>query len=191
MNMNDELIDYLSRYIEVTDELVKSINSSSMIKRFEKGSTILKEGDSYQEAFFVLKGCLRSYVLKDGEDITIDFYLDEQAVMPVGYSDLKPAEFSLECLEDSLVLINTENQEKEMIEEYPELKSLCLTMSEVLAEKIQVEYSAYKTSTPEERYRDLIEKKPELLQRVPQYQIASYLGIKPESLSRIKKRIQS
>lgn len=189
--MNEELIEYLSQYIEVSPELAESIHASSLIKKFEKGEVILKEGDPYQEGLFVLKGCLRSYVLKDGQDITIDFYMEEQAVMPVGYNDPRPAEFNLECLEESLVLINTESQEKELLEKFPQLKSLCLTLSEVMAEKIQKEYATFKTSTPEERYRILIQKKPELMQRVPQYQIASYLGIKAESLSRIKKRMLS
>ncbi len=189
--MNEELINYLSKYIKVSDELAESVIKSSLIKKIDKGTIIIKEGDKYEEAYFIIKGCLRSYILKDGEDITIDFYIDEQPVIPMGNSEANPAEFNLECLEDSFILISTEKQEEILIKKYPELKSLCLKMSEILAIKIQNEFSKYKTSTPEERYLNLIQKKPELLQRVPQYQIASYLGVKPESLSRIKKRIFS
>ncbi|HCM27445.1 MAG TPA: hypothetical protein DIC34_13020 [Treponema sp.] len=76
-----------------------------------------------------------------------------------------------------------------MLSEYPQLKAVCLAMSEIMAEKLQENLARYKTSTPEERYRDLMEKRPDLLQRIPQYQIASYLGVKPESLSRIRKRL--
>ena len=72
---------------------------------------------------------------------------------------------------------------------YPQLE----TMSRIIADKMMIEYKEsfddFKTSTPEERYQNLVQRKPELIQRVPQYQIASYLGIKPESLSRIRKRI--
>jgi CRP-like cAMP-binding protein len=62
-------------------------------------------------------------------------------------------------------------------------------MSEIMAEKIQKNMARYKTSTPGERYEYLVERRPGLLQRIPQYQIASYLGVRPETLSRIRKRL--
>lgn len=188
--MNNEIITYLSKYINVSDELKKSLNQAPLIKKHKAGTPLLNEGDNYELAYFVLKGCLRSFKIKNGEDITIDFYLDEQPVLPIGGGD-SISDFNLECLEDSVILASNEKIEKEIIAKHPELKSLCLKMSEVLADKLQREYSQYKTSTPEERYRTLVEQKPEVIQRVPQYKIASYLGIKPESLSRIKKRILS
>lgn len=187
--MNSELTDYLSQFITVTDELANALDQNSLIKEFKKGHTLINEGDLYKETYFVLKGCVRSFRIKDGEDITIDFYLDEQPVMPAASEDPQPADFYLECLEDSLILINTKEQEESMLIRFPVLKNLCMQLSDYLADKLQKEYSDFKTSTPEERYRKLINTKPELFTRVPQYQIASYLGIKPESLSRIKKRV--
>jgi len=85
--------------------------------------------------------------------------------------------------------VGTPDEEERILAEYPELKSVCLAMSEIMAAKLQECLARYRTSTPEERYRDLAEKRPDLLQRIPQYQIASFLGIKPESLSRIRKRL--
>lgn len=189
--MNGEIIKYLSKYINVSNELAASLNNSSLIKQVRSGSIILKEGDKYNQSYFVLKGCLRSYVIKDGNDITIDFYLDEQPIIPTANSNNNISDFNLECLEDSLLIVSNENIEKEITNKHPELKSLCLKMAEIMAVKLQKDFAHYKSSTPEERYKKLVEMKPDIIQRVPQYKIASYLGIKPESLSRIKKRILS
>lgn len=180
--MYDELSNYLSKHITVTDELLEAIKVSSIITKYKKGSIILREGDDNKNSFFVLKGCVRKYILKNDEEVTIDIFTDEQAVIP--------SNANLECLMDSIILKSNEYQEQLVINKFPELKNLCLKMAEMLAEKILNEYTVFKSSNPEERYQILLENKPELLEIVPQYQIASYLGIKPESLSRIKKRIK-
>jgi len=85
--------------------------------------------------------------------------------------------------------VSTPDQEQRMIAEYPQLKEVCLAMSEIMSEKLRECLARYRISTPEERYRELMERRPGLLQRVPQYQVASYLGVKPESLSRIRRRL--
>ena len=78
-----------------------------------------------------------------------------------------------------------------MIAEFPELEPIIRSEMEKNAGDAQDEMAAFITSSPEERYRNLLENRPELLNRVPLHQIASYLGMKPESLSRIRKRIVS
>lgn len=189
--MNNEIIEYLTKHMDVSEELADTLNNTPLIRRYRSGEILLKEGEKYDMAYFVLKGCLRSYTLKDGEDISIDFILDEQPVLPISTMSNTKSDFNLECIEDSVVLVSNESIENEIIAKHPELKLLCLKMSEILADKIQKEFSQYKTSSPEERYLTLLKQKPDVIQRVPQYKIASYLGIKPESLSRIKKRLLS
>ena len=76
-----------------------------------------------------------------------------------------------------------------MISKFPKLEPIIRSEMEKNAGKAQEEHSFFITSSPEERYINLIENKSELLNRVPQHQIASFLGIKPESLSRLRKRI--
>jgi CRP-like cAMP-binding protein len=85
--------------------------------------------------------------------------------------------------------VNTPDQEERMLAEYPQLKTACLTLSEIMADKLRETLARYRISTPEERYRELSERRPALLQRVPQYLIASCLGVQPESLSRIRSRL--
>jgi CRP-like cAMP-binding protein len=173
----------------ITDELADLLTKSSFVQIYPKGTVLLREGEQAIKGYFILKGCIRSYLLKDGEDKTIDFYIEEEAVLPMGYGKVVPSVHFLECLEDTVAVVSTPDQEEKALSEYPQLKAVCLAMSEIMAQKLQENLARYKTSTPEERYLDLMEKRPDLLQRIPQYQIASYLGIKPEFLSRIRRRL--
>jgi CRP-like cAMP-binding protein len=173
----------------ISEDLAKAIQKSSFIQKFPKGTVLLREGDQVRKAYFILKGCIRSYILKNGEEKTIDFFIEEESVLPLGYGKDAASEHYLECLEETVAVASTPEQEEKTLSEYPPLKSVCLAMSEIMAEKLQENLARYRTSTPEERYRYLIEKRPDLLQRIPQYQIASYLGVQPESLSRIRKRL--
>lgn len=186
---NTWLIAYLSRYMPISGDLAEALGKASFVKSYPKGSILIREGDPVGAGYFLLAGCVRSYVLKDGDDRTIDFYIEEDAILPMGFGEDGLASHFLECLEDTVAVVATPEDEEQTLRDYPELKSVCLAMSEIMAAKLQENLARYKTSTPEERYRDLIERRPDLLQRIPQYQIASYLGIKPESLSRIRRRL--
>jgi CRP-like cAMP-binding protein len=187
--VNAMLISYLSRYITISDDIAEVLMKTSLLREFPKGTVLLREGDRIHYSYFILKGCIRSYALKDGEDKTIEFFIEEEAVLPMGNGKENLSSHFLECLEDTVAVTSTPDQERKMLSEYPQLKTVCLAMSEVMAQKLQAALARYKTSTPAERYRHLAEKRPELLQRIPQYQIASYLGVRPESLSRIRKRL--
>ncbi len=79
--------------------------------------------------------------------------------------------------------------EKDMYHKYGQLESMTRTMIEEKFGQVQDEYVAFIASTPEERFKALLRNRPDLIDRVPQHQLASYLGITPESLSRIKKRV--
>ncbi len=189
--MNAELISYLSRYIPISDELADAFMSTPLIQEFPRATVLLREGDRIQYSYFILKGCIRSHVLKDGEDKTIDFFIEEEAVIPIGSGDENISSHFLECLEDTVAVASTPDLEEKILAEHPQLKEVCLAMSEVMAQKLQAALARYKTSTAEERYGYLAERRPELLQRIPQYQIASYLGVRPESLSRIRRRLSN
>lgn len=78
---------------------------------------------------------------------------------------------------------------KEMYHKFPQIETLNLALGEAIMAKHVEEFAEFKMASPEERYLNLLKNRPDLVQRAPQHQIASYLGIKPESLSRIRKRI--
>jgi CRP-like cAMP-binding protein len=187
--MTKDLIDFLSRYIPVSDELAGALEKNSMTRTFPKGKILLREGERATAAYFVLKGCIRSYALAGGDDRTIDFFMEEEPAIPLEYGKDEVSTHWLVCIEETVAVVNTPDQEERMLAEYPQLKAACLTLSEIMADKLRETLARYRISTPEERYRELSERRPALLQRVPQYMIASYLGVQPESLSRIRNRL--
>lgn len=79
--------------------------------------------------------------------------------------------------------------EAEVNSKFPKFDMMCRKLSEELLAKERIDFDEFKTSSPEQRYQTLLQKRPDLIQRVPQHQLASYLGIKPQSLSRLRARI--
>ena len=189
--MENEIYEYLSKYIPITEELEEELSKIEFIKRFGIGTILLEEGKISNECFFIIKGCIRSYYLKDGEEKTTEFYTEEQAVIPSAYGNKIPSEYYLECIEDTIAGVGTPELETEIYQKFPQLESLNRALGEAIMAKTQNTFAEYKMASPEERYLTLLKNRPDLVQRAPQHQIANYLGIKPESLSRIRKRIMN
>jgi len=187
--MENEILKYLSKYIPITDELEEEISRIEFIKCYNKGTILLKEGNVSNECYFIIKGCIRSFYIIDGEEKTTEFYTEEQAVVPSVYGNKIPSKYYLECIEDTIAGVGTPELETEMYQKFPQIESLNRALGEAIMAKQQEMFAEFKMASPEERYLALLKNRPDLILRVPQHQIASYLGIKPESLSRIRKRI--
>lgn len=189
--MENEIKKYLSKYIPITRELEEELSKIEFIKMFTKGTILLEEGKISNECYFIIKGCIRSFYNKDGEERTTEFFTEEQAVIPSAYGKKIPSEYYIECIEDTIAGVGTPELETEMYKKFPQIESLNRALGEVIMAKYQDAFAEFKMASPEERYLALLKNRPDLIQRVPQHQIASYLGIKPESLSRIRKRIST
>lgn len=187
--MNKEIIKYLSNYIVVSKELEDAINESGFIKSYKKGTILLSEGEISNECYFIVKGCIRSYHINDGNEITTDIFTEDQSVTPSAYGKNTPSGYYIECVEDTIAGVGTPELETDLYQKFPQLESLSRALVEAIMSKQQDTLAEFKMSSPEQRYLNLLKNRPDLLQRVPQHQIASYLGIKPESLSRIRKRL--
>lgn len=187
--MKNQLVEYILKHTTLSAELERIILKSSNIKEFKKGTVILNDYDYSNESFFVLKGCLRSYIIIDGEEKTIEIYTEGQPIIPKNYGKKIPTEQFLECLEDSDLNINSPEFEAEMFRKYPEFESICRIISEIVMAKHEELFINFKITKPEDRYLHLMKTRPDVVQRVAQYQIASYLGLTPQSLSRIRKRL--
>jgi CRP-like cAMP-binding protein len=186
--MENEIVKYLSKYISVTKELEEAIIESRFIRNFRKGTILLEKGNLSNECYFVIKGCIRSFYDVDGEEKTIEFYTEEQAVTPSVYGKKIPSEYYLECIEDTIAGVGTPELEAEMYQKFPQLEPLSRALGEAIMAKYQDTFAEFKMASPEGRYLNLLKNRPDLVQRAPQHQIASFLGITPESLSRIRKR---
>jgi len=187
--VEDDILKYLSGFTVITKEIKAAISESTIIRSFKKGTVLLREGSVSNECYFILKGCVRSYLLKNGEEKTIEFYTEQQALTPTVYGTSRPSAYYLECLEDTIASVGNPELEKETFQKYPGLASLYGVIAEKAMAQQHDSFAQFKSSTPEERYSNLLNTRPDLIQRVHQHQIASYLGVKPESLSRIRKRI--
>ena len=100
-----------------------------------------------------------------------------------------PSDYCISCIEDSILAVSNVDMGEEINSKFPKFEVMCRILSEELLAKQQIDFDEFKTSSPEQRYLNLIQKRPDLIQRVPQHQLASFLGIKPQSLSRLRARI--
>jgi CRP-like cAMP-binding protein len=187
--MHDVLFGFLSKYIALTDEEKNALLSFDLFHAIKKGTILLKEGQKTKNSYFVINGCMRTYYVIDGEEKTTAFYTELEGLTPPCVINNTPSDFYVNCIEDSILLISDADMGAEVNSKFPRFDTLCRILSEELLAKQQVDFDAFKTSSPEQRYLNLIDKRPDLIQRVPQHQLASYLGIKPQSLSRLRARI--
>jgi CRP-like cAMP-binding protein len=187
--MQDILFDFISKYISLTEEEKNALLALDLFHSFKKGTVILKEGQKSRESFFVLKGCIRVYYIKDGEEKTTEFYTEMEGLTPPCVINNTPSDNYISTIEDTMLLISNVDMSEEVNRKFPKFDTMCRVFSEELLAKERINFDEFKTSSPEQRYMNLLQKRPDLIQRVPQHQLASYLGIKPQSLSRLRARI--
>ncbi len=187
--MQDILFDFISKYVSLTEDEKNALLSLDLFHSVKKGTVLLKEGQKSQEIYFVLKGCIRVYYIIDGEEKTTAFYTELDALTPHFVINKAPSDYFISCVEDSILLVSNTDMSVEVNSKFPKFDIMCRMLSEELLAKGQIDFDEFKTSSPEQRYLNLLQKRPDLLQRVPQHQLASFLGIKPQSLSRLRARI--
>lgn len=184
------LIDYMSQFAPLTEAEIAFIFETITIRSYKAGKELLREGQLRNVCYFVLKGCVRQYYLVDGREKTTNFFTEGQPVTSSGFPfESTPSKSFLVCNEDCILIEGRAEEEQAFFEKMPRMETLNRMGVEMELQKSQDALTEFMLSTPEERYRNLLKTRPELLDRVPQYQLASFLGVTPESLSRIRKRI--
>ncbi len=187
--MKNILFDFISKYISLTEEEKNAILSLDLFHSLKKGTILLKEGQISKDSYFVLKGCIRTYYVLDGEEKTTAFYTEMDVLTPPCVISKTPSEYYISCVEDSILTVSNSDMEVEINSKFPKFEIMCRILSEELLAKQKIDFDEFKTSSPEQRYLNLLQNRPDLIQRVPQHQLASFLGIKPQSLSRLRARI--
>jgi len=155
---------------------------------------LLREGEVSRKAYFIEKGCIRAWLTSKQKDITFQFFFENQSVSSAeSFRKKIPSMFTIETIEPCVLhWISKEHMDKIMQEimAVPESRN---QMNEVLFER-QWNYAnlfiSFIKYTPPERYAQLVKEHPKLILRVPQQYIASYLGITPVSLSRIRSKLK-
>ena len=187
-NKLENIKKVISSYIEISDEEWAHYSSNFRVKEFKKKEIILTRGDICRDVFFVLDGLLRLFFIdKSGEEKTFHFSLEN--TFSADYeSFLKkiPSNYSIQALEDTTVILMSFEMLHDGYKSLRNGEKLGRLLAEeyffIFNDKIQSIY----TKTPIERYNNLNKKFPNILQRVPQHHIASYLNISSVHLSRLK-----
>lgn len=188
----EHLKKFLSGFPNLDSTMVAQLAEMIPVIAPSKGSILIEEGKIPQECYFVLKGLVRQYQIIDGMERTTEFYTETNGtVSSAHYTNQTPSEFYLECMEDCLLIAGNLQIDQAHFEKFPALLEITKQMLESDLNKTKEQYTQFILSAPKERYLHFVATRPDLLNRVPLHQIASYLGITPESLSRIRKRIVS
>lgn len=188
--MQHPLISYFSRFAVLTPEETEALLDSMLVKKFKKDSFLVQEGEVYEDTYFVVKGCVRQYKMTEDNERSTNFYTEGQWIISLtSFTDAKKSDSYLRCTEDTEVVIGNEASAQVLFQSFPRFETIARAVMETVFSVQQQQMELYLTHTPEQRYLHLLKTNPDLVQRVPQYHIASYLGIEPESLSRIRKRL--
>lgn len=176
--------------------MVKNRLNEQFISLAETGSLLippktilLEEGKVADRLYLIRKGCLRLFFYNRGKDITFQFFFEGDFV--ASFDSLykqQPSLFSLESIEPTEIVTIKRVDFYNFIEQRP---SLSKDYEEKLIERFHVYQQLFLScikNTPQQRYEELLKEYPDIIQRVPQHYIASYLGITPVSLSRIRNR---
>lgn len=186
-----EFIERISNFFPMSEEEIHVFSDRFQITDCKKGEVLMEEGAPIDRVYFVIKGIVRQYKLVEGVDKSIFFYTEDQMIRLMGDPPENPrSAYNLECLEDCTICVAYSREDDlEFIQKYPRFESLCMTLMDNVFKEAQDNQAYYIAYKPEHRYLKLQENRPDLIQRVAQQHLASFLGLTPESLSRIKKRI--
>lgn len=154
---------------------------------------LLAEGQISKKMYFIEKGCIRVWLNNNGKDTTVQFFFENETVGSIeSIRKNKPSLTNIETVESCIVWSIHKNDLHKIIEEIVEVPALREMFINKIFERtfdyMKYFFSSIKDS-PQQRYLNLIEERPQVIQRVPQHYIASYLGISPVHLSRIKNSI--
>lgn len=189
--MIEILKTYLQGKINLSEEQFKLWASLTHPLRIKKNDYLLREGEVSKQLAFVSKGCLRLYSIDaKGKEHILQFAPEFWWVGDMeSFVRNKPSLYFIDAIEDSETLLMDHNNQQELFHRIPEAALFFqeLMQNRQAATQKRIIYSM--SASAEERYLDFIKTYPSFVQRVPQHMIASYLGITPESLSRIRKQV--
>ena len=186
----EPLIKAVKYFIRISSEEETIIGNLFTESRLKAGEYFLEQGKICRSVAFIEKGLLRYFVTQDGNEKTI--YFNKETEFACNYSSFlpgKPSETGIQALEETtLYLISYDNLQRLYADVKEGERFGRLGIEQVFLSSIEQIRSLY-TDPPARRYQRFLESYTDLVQRIPQYYIASYVGVKPQSLSRIRKRL--
>lgn len=187
------MISYLAEKLPHLKDKLEQF--TALYKRIEVPSKtiLLREGEISRRFFFVEKGCLRAWINNNGEDLTFQFFFESQGVSSAeSFRKSIPSIFTIETIEPSVIHVIHKKDYDLIMEELNSDTAFLKEMIEIIFERQLYyirEFLSFIRDTPQQRYLNLLQQKPRVVQRVPQHYIASYLGITSVHLSRIRNKL--
>jgi CRP/FNR family transcriptional regulator, anaerobic regulatory protein len=183
----------LSRISPISDEAAQAMASCFTLRTLQKKDHWLRAGDICDSIVFIWKGCLRIYFpFEDGSVRTARFFFEGGWVSDYeSVNSHKPANMGIDALEYTELYEVKMKDIQSLYDRFPELERVGRLIAEANVVDLCARYRSLLNDTPLTRYVNLVASQPEVVDRVAQHYIASFLGIEPESLSRIRKKIAS
>jgi CRP-like cAMP-binding protein len=187
-----KLIENIKAYVSLNSNEIGHLEESIEKKTYNKNDIIFTEGKIADKIYFVNKGCVRLFYNVDGNDKTAFFYTEGQFICAgESYTLNIPAVENYQAVEQTDIYVFSKSKIEILLSKVPEMEVIARIATENELITCQKVIASFVTKSAEERYLDLLNTKGELFLRVPQQYIASFLGVSPETLSRIKKRIHT
>lgn len=187
------LITHIKKFCSIEPEQLGLLEPYFEPRTYKKKQFLLQEGERCHEKFFIVKGCVYIYYLRqNGIEQTIDFALENWWISDfMAFPQNASAQFSIRAVETTTVLSITTERQRELLEKVPELNAYFHLVFQKAYAASQIRLRKLYEFSKEELYREFSTNFPEFIQRVPQYLLASFLGFTPEYLSEIRKKYVS
>lgn len=190
--MNIEpLIHYFSKFLPLEDQEIAFLVSVFKERKVRRRQFILQEGDVCKYNSFVMEGCFRMYkVDENGKEHNLQFAVENWWIGDIGsFHSEQPSQLNIEAIENSVILQIKKEDQLRLFVDYPKFNRIFRVFTENALVSLQRRVLQNISSTAEERYLDFMERHPYFFNRISNVQIASYLGVTPEFLSTIRKRL--
>ncbi|MCG9876009.1 MAG: Crp/Fnr family transcriptional regulator [Leptospiraceae bacterium] len=185
----NNLINFLSNFQDLGESEIQEFASLTSLVRYKKNEIIIKSGEIVSKIGFVESGILRSFFIKDGSEITQDFFTEKDILALMrSFLHQQPSVMSYQALQESTIYYISYESLQMMYTKSEKFLNLGRKILEHLLILYEDRVSRMLTMNPEERFLNLVQTMPTIVNSANQKYIASFLGITPESLSRIKAR---
>lgn len=186
------LYKVLKGIVNFSEEEFLSFTSTLTKVTLKKKEKFEREGEISRLMGFVNFGLLRQYSIKDGKEYTSEFYLENDFIGNyISYQTKSISHYIIEAIEDTEIFSISFQKFESLYTSIPATKKAADHIANFKLLNISNRNNSLLSESPEERYSKMMQERPEIISRVPQYLLAQYLGINPESLSRIRKRLSS